>query len=218
MASDVSRLEAELTEAFSAHQAALRRWLTQAFRRLKDEADDILQDALAETLRRVRTEAFRPQAGWAGYLRMVARHRAIDRLRSWERRLFRHLGAGGSCGDFGTSGGRVGDPLPFAEPAPGPPTQLAEAERRSRQGLLLSEVLEEFSRWCESRPDRLRIKEAYERSLRGQQPAEIAAGLGVSSSEVYTLLNRARQWVFQRIRQADVDRSVFLTLYRRKGE
>lgn len=218
MDSETAREEAELIAAFSAQQTALRRWLTQAFRRLGDEADDILQEAVTETVRRLRTEGFRPQVGWIGYLRTVARHRAIDRLRSWEFRLFQRLGTGGAADEADPSAGSAGDRAEPAEQRPGPPTQLLEAERRSRQGLLLSEVLEEFSRWCESRPNRLAIKEAYERSLRGQPPAAIAAGLGLAPGEVYTLLNRAREWVFQRVRQADVDRSVFLTLHRRKGE
>jgi RNA polymerase sigma factor (sigma-70 family) len=214
MAADAVRLEVELIEAFSAHRPALRGWLVRAFDRLRDEADDILQDALAETLRRVRDEAFSPQAGWIGYLRVVARHRAIDRLRSWERRLFQHLGTD----DRGSTAGPSRESSDVVDPRPGPSEQLDEAERRGRQGLLLSEVLEEFCRWCEACPERLSIKEAYERSLRGEQPAAIAAGLGISPGEVYTQLNRARQWVLERIRQADVDRSVFLTVHRRKGE
>jgi len=218
MTADPARLQAELAEAFTAHRAALCRWLQQAFPRLRDEAEDILQNALAETLRRVRAEGFYPEVGWVGYLRVVARHRAIDRLRSWERRLFWQL-AGSSRSDLSSrsSGSSSGD-ASLADGTAGPATQLAEKERRSRQGLLLSHVLQQFCHWCERRPDRLAIKEAYERSLRGQKPAEIAAAMGLSADEVYGLLNRARQWVLQRIRQADVDRSVFLTLHRRKPE
>uniref|UniRef100_A0A7C4QWZ1 Sigma-70 family RNA polymerase sigma factor n=1 Tax=Schlesneria paludicola TaxID=360056 RepID=A0A7C4QWZ1_9PLAN len=214
MSGDAARREAELVAAFSAHQSALRHWLVQAFGRLRDEVDDILQDALAEVLHRVRTEAFSPQMGWVGYLRVVARHRAIDRLRDWERRLFRGLGSG----EAWRTDDLTRDSPHVTDPRPGPAEQAVEAERRGRQGLLLSEVLEEFCRWCESRPQRLPMKEAYERSLRGEQPAQIAAGMGLPAHEVYTLLNQARTWVVQRIRQADVDRSVFLTLHRRKGE
>lgn len=218
MAGDIPQLEAELIGAFSTHQSALRRWLSQAFPRLGDETEDILQDSLTETLHRVRTTAFRPQGGWIAYLRWVARQRALDRLRSWERRLFRRLGGGGSAEEGGRTADTSETGVVLVDSSPSPPERWDEAERRSRQGLLLSEVLEEFSRWCERRPDRWPIKEAYERSLRGQQPAEIAAGLGLPASEVYSLLNRARTWVLERIRQADVDRSVFLTLHRRKPE
>lgn len=218
MTGDPVRLEAELAEAFTTHRAALRRWLQQAFGRLRDRADDILQDAFAETLCRVRSQAFCPPIGWVGYLRLVARNRAIDQLRSWERCLFRQLVAGSlSEASSRSSQPSASDPGP-SDKTPGPNTQLAEKERRGRQGLLLSQVLEQFCRWCESRPDRLAVKEAYERSLRGQQPGEIAAAMQVTAEEVYGLLNRARQWVFQRIRQADVDRSVFLTLHRRKPQ
>lgn len=218
MASDAARLERELTEALLAHREALLGWLGQAFRRLGEEAEDVLQDAVKETLGRVRTEGFCPKNGWAAYLRWVARRRAIDRLRTWERRVFQQLEWGGPSGEGSSSSGRSPRSPDPADLAPGPATQLKQVERRGRQGLLLSDVLQEFTRWCESRPGRLRIKEAYERSLRGQQPAQISAGLGISSSEVHTLLHRARQWVFERIRQADVDRSIFVTLHGRKPE
>jgi len=218
MTGEARRLEAELAEVLRTHRNHLRRFLQHGFRRLADEADDILQDVFAETVRRVRAERFCPRIGWVGWLRMVARHRAIDRLRQLERRVLERLASGGRPEIAGrTSGARPGDDHP-ADQAPGPKTQLAEAERRRRQGILLSNVLEQFCRWCEGSGRRLPMKEAYERSLRGQQPAEIATAMGISANEVYNLLNRARHWVFERIRQADVDRSVFLTLHRRKPQ
>ncbi|MCS6850568.1 MAG: hypothetical protein NZ700_05295 [Gemmataceae bacterium] len=82
MPPEISRAEAELVEALSVHRPALHRWLTRAFPRLGDEADHLLQDAVAETLRRVRREGFRPPVDWVSHLRQVAKHRAIDRLRS----------------------------------------------------------------------------------------------------------------------------------------
>ncbi len=218
MARDLARLEAELTEAFTAHRAHLLRWLQRAFRRIGDQADDILQEAFLETLCRVRQEGFRPQIAWTAWLRMVARHRAIDRLRAWERHLFQRLVASGGAnapGRLSPSTSQRSDP---AAPGPGPPTQLAEAERRARQGLLLSQVLEDFCRWCEERPQRAPIKEAYERSLRGQAPGQIAAAMGIPADQAYTLLNRARRWVAERVRRADVERSVFLTLFGRQPE
>lgn len=210
--------EAELMAAFSAHQPQLRAWLIRLFPRLGDEVDDLLQEVVTETLRRLRREGFCPERGWGVYWRWLARRRACDRLRTWERQMFQRLGSGVWADDADSSSKGEGDALESIDPRPGPDKPLLEAERRGRQGLMLSEVLEEFCRWCESRPERSRIKEAYERSLRGQQPAEIAAGLGISADEVYLLLNRARTWVLERVRQSDVDRSVFLTLHRRKKE
>ncbi|GIW93025.1 MAG: hypothetical protein KatS3mg110_1066 [Pirellulaceae bacterium] len=212
MDGDRTRLEAELTEAFVSGSAELRRWLQQAFERLYDQADDILHDAFTETLRRIRSEGFCSSAGWITYLRVVARNRAIDRLRSCERRIFRQLASHSTSGDSsGSSAANLG--VMAIDSEPGPSTRVAEDERRSRQGILLSQVLEEFCRWCESKSSRLLMKEAYERSLRGQKPFEIAAAMGIAPSDVYSLLHRARNWIFDRIRQADVERSVFLTLY-----
>jgi len=102
-----------------------------------------------------------------------------------------------------------------ADKRPSPSAELAEHQRRTRQGLMLSDVLAAFCRWCEGRPEGLKMKEAYERSLRGERPADIAAAMGMSRAGVDTSLSRARQWVLQRVRQADVDQSVFLTLHRR---
>jgi len=80
----------------------------------------------------------------------------------------------------------------------------------------LSQVLTEFCRRCEARPEMLKQKEIYERSLRGQKPAAIAAALGIERGTVDVHLKRARDWIRERVRQADVDRSLFLTLHRRK--
>jgi len=212
------RIEAELTDVLASSRAALCRYVHYAFPRLAGQAEDIVQEAVLETLRRVRREAFRPKTGWPAWLRVVVRSRAIDRLRSWERRVFRQM-ASGVARDGADPGGRPSsDDGGPTDARPGPRTGLVEAERRGRQGLLLSQVLEEFCRWCEARPERAALKETYERSLRGQQPAEIAVAMGLPAARVYDYLNRARQWVFDRIRQADVDRSIFLTLHRRKRE
>ncbi|MGQ9574613.1 MAG: sigma-70 family RNA polymerase sigma factor [Thermoguttaceae bacterium] len=218
MAGRPAGLETELAAAFEAHRAALRRYLQQAFFRLRDQADDFLQEAVKQTLDRIRAEAFCPQVGWIAWLRRGARNRAVDFLRSWERRLFRQLPWASPPEASGLSSGTgCGERGPL-EAGAGPESRLAEAERRGRQGLLLSQVLEEFVRWCEARPERLAIKEAYERSIRGQKPAEIAAAMEISADRVSQLLNRGRERVFKRVGRADVDHSVFVTLHRRKPD
>lgn len=210
--------DTELVAALAAVHVRLRDWLRHVFPRLRDEAEDILQDAITETLHRVRTEGFRPQAGWYAYLRWLAKQRALDRLRCCERRVFHRLSLGSPAEDSDCATAREDWRHGPVDPRPVPSQSLEEAERRGRQGLLLSNVLQQFCHWCESRPERGRIKEAYERSLRGQPPAQIATAMGLAPAEVYTLLNQARNWVVERIRQTDVDRSVFLTLHRRKAE
>ncbi|MCR4415325.1 MAG: sigma-70 family RNA polymerase sigma factor [Thermoguttaceae bacterium] len=204
---------------FDRHHAELASYAKRKFPRLADEAEDLVQQAVAETLQRLRHGAFRPEAGWQPWLRSLITHRAIDRLRQWERRALARLAGQGTSRDAGDARGAAAGSLEVADcEGLGPPTQLAEAERRARQGLLLSQVLAEFCRWSERRPDRLALKEAYERSLRGQSAAQIAMAMGLDRQRIDQLLHRARTWVLDRVREADVDRSVFLTLHRRKPE
>jgi len=179
-------------------------YLRRKFPRLADQAEDILHTVVAEALAQSRTRPWTAEE-LARWLRVAASHRALDGLRSIERSVLLQLS------------GLESDQAPWepADKRASPSAELAEHQRRARQGLMLSDVLVAFCRWCESRPEGLKMKEAYERSLRGQRPADIAAATGMSRASVDTSLSRARQWVLQRVRQADVDQSVFLTLHRR---
>lgn len=206
--------EEELAADYQSGHTGLVRWLVRSFPRLADQAEDILQATFLELLQRIREQDFHPVVGWLGTIRQLARLRALDRLRAWEFRVFKQIAAGyareeGSAESAG--------PAEVADSASTPVSRLASAERRARQGLLLSEVLEEFCRWCEAVPNRIAVRHVYERSLRGQLPTEIARDLGFPANRVHGLLHQARQWVYERIRRRDVDRSVFLTLYRGKG-
>jgi DNA-directed RNA polymerase specialized sigma24 family protein len=78
--------------------------------------------------------------------------------------------------------------------------------------VLLSQVLKEYCRHCEERPERLKQKEVYERALRGQRPAEIAQAMDITRNSVDQHLHRARKWIMERVRQADVHHSVFSSL------
>jgi len=199
----------------------LRRYLVRAFPRLQHEAEDILQEAFVQAMERCRSGESAPVRDWPAWFRTVVRHRAIDRLREWERRAFRQLsGQSSSSSSTRWDGSSSEDSTSEdpSDPTPGPATQTGEKERRRRQGIFLSEVLAEFCRYCEAKPTRLPMKEAYERVLRGQNPEQIASAMKLDPSQVHQLVYRARQWIFARIRQADVDRSVFVTLFAHKGE
>ncbi len=185
--------------------------LHRKFPRLDDSTcADLAQVAAKETLHKIRDENFQPKKDWWTWLLWLASHRALDYLRQFEIVAFESLAAG--RGESNTS---VWQP-----PDPGsPPSQvLAEAERRGRQGLTLSEILAEFCRWRESLPDGYKMKEIYERSLRGQKTADIAVATGELPGTVDVTITRARKWILARTRQADVHRSIFLTLHRRKPE
>ncbi len=200
-----------LAAAFRVYQPRLKAFIGRAFPALSDEADDILQDVWEEAL----LAAAAGQDLGSGWFFQRVRWRALERKRPAERWAFAQLSGGTSSGTVPESSSSDSSP---ASPAPGPSTELAEAERRHRQGLLLSDVLQEFTRWCEEKPRRLVIKEVYERSIRGQQPAQIAAATGLSPQEVYDYASQARKWVLERLRRSDVDCSVFLTLQRIKPQ
>ncbi len=210
----------EAVTAWSDLQESLRRYVLRVFPCLQNEAEDILQEAFLEAVERGRCQQRAPVEDWGKWFRTVVRHRAIDRLRQWERRAFRQLSGQSTSRSADTWDGTSSTESSSQDPAdstPGPATQAAESERRSRQGLLLSEVLVAFCRFCEAKPTRLAMKEAYERVLRGQKPEQIAAAMHLPPDQVHQLLYRARQWILTRIQQTDVDRSVFVTLFAHKG-
>lgn len=199
----------------------LREYLVRAFPRLASETDDILQEVFLEAFQRSQADGLSPVEDWWAWCRTAVRHRAIDRLRQWERRAFRQLSGqktSSQSDSFDSSRPSESSSREPVDSSPGPATQAAEKQRRTRQGLLLSEVLVDFCRFCEAKPARLKMKEAYERALHGQRPEQIAAAMELPPAEVHQLLYRARQWILERIRQADVDRSVFVTLFAAKGE
>ena len=198
---------AELLKVFMNCRPELERFVRTAFPRLADEAGDLLQEVWLELQSKVESPGFQAPRNCESWLRMLVRSRAIDRLRSMERQAFRSL-----TGKQDVDSDNPGSPEP-EDTGPSPATRIIEQERRRRQGLLLSDVLVEFCRWCEKKPQRLAIKEAYERSLHGQTPAQIAEAMGVSPESVYQWLHQAREWVRQRVAERDVERSVFLTLY-----
>lgn len=203
--------EDEFTAVYRDQFEELCKVLHRKFERLDDAAcADLVQLATMETLGKIRRENFQPEKDWRSWLLWLSANRARDYLRQVVE--VASLDALAANDDGSCLGWQLAD-------AGSPPSQvLAEAERRGRQGLTLSQILAEFSRWCESRSDGHKMKEFYERSLRGQKAADIAASKNVPRGTVKVTLNRARDWVLDRIRQADVHRSVFATLHRRKPE
>jgi|GEM_PF-822205 RNA polymerase sigma factor (sigma-70 family) len=198
----------------------LRRYLVRAFPRLQDEAEDILQEAFLHAMERLRAGESNAVGDWPSWFRTVVRNRAIDRLRKWERRAFRQLSQqkNSRSSSRSSSSRETCSSTDPSDPTPSPATQTIEKERRTRQGLLLSDVLAAFCRYCEANPTRLPMKEAYERVLRGQSPKQIAQAMALKPEEVHQLIYRARHWMLDRIRQTDVDRSVFMTLFGHKKQ
>ena len=147
---------------------------------------------------------FAPDHKWETWLGVVARHAALRWLRRQERRWLQMIAD------------KSADPALAAE-MPSPSAIVAEIERRDRQTLLLSDILREYVARCEQKQMQTQ-KEIYERRLRGQEPTQIASEMGVSEDNVYQHLKRARDWIMERIQQADVARSVFQTFLRPRRE
>ena len=89
----------------------------------------------------------------------------------------------------------------------------AEIRRRGRQQLLLSDILQEYVQRCEQQNMQVQ-REIYERRLRGQDAKLIESAMGVPRASIDKHLQRARDWVNERMQQADVERSVFQTFLR----
>ena len=213
--------ETEFQTTWADCQRALREYLVRAFPRLASEVEDLLQEVFLEAIQRCRAEGMPAVVDWRGWCRTAVRHRAIDRLRMWERWAFRQLSGqktSSQSDSFDSSRPSDSSSSEPVDTSPGPATRVGEKQRRTRQGILLSEVLAAFCRFCEAKPVRLKMKEAYERALRGQTPEQIAAAMHLPPTEVHQLLYRARQWILERIRQADVEQSVFITLFARKDQ
>jgi DNA-directed RNA polymerase specialized sigma24 family protein len=207
----------------------LRAYVARRFPRLADRADDLIQIALTELLEKEKDEPVEPwtpsseviQEGygdrsapeadrpWLPSLMKRIEGRALDALRRVEHVALSALaqdeeGAGDALSP--RSDAAAVDPAVYAE----------EAERREEQVALLSDILREFVAWCEapSRKGGTRMKELYERRVRGQEPGQIAAAMGMSRNAVDQTLKRAREWILDRIRQKDAHQSIFRTLLR----
>ena len=190
---------------FTQHFAYLRIFLKGRYRRLSDaDREDLVQEVcMGVTTLLARNPGFVPEHGWKTYLTRAAINATIVRLRELERNWFQSLADG--------SGEPAGPAIACA--MPGSSAIADESDRRGRQTLLLSDILREYVARCEEKNMQTQ-KEIYERRLRGQEPAQIATQMDVSEDNVYQHLKRARDWVMDRIQQADVHRTVFQTFLR----
>lgn len=195
---DESTSERELTSAYTQHRDELCGVLRRRFPQLDPE--DLLQDVWVKILPKAQ-EGWRPDESWRAYLREAVLHRGIDVLRRHEIKSLDAL-AGNQPADSG----------------PSPSDAMQEGERRHRQGLTLSDIMKDYVRRCESRPVMLKQKEIYERLLRGQKQEDIVKAMGVKRGALDQAIRRARDWFQARICQADVHRSVFLTLHGQKPQ
>lgn len=183
----------------------------RAVRNLRLEVQSRLVAIAAET---------RPNQSWHDWLWWLLRQRLKDRQRELDERLrerefswLESLAASSECGVTPDDG-----ELPRRKPAATPAIQAEQAQYRGRQLKLLSDVFREFCREHETTPAGRKRKEIFERGLRGQKRSEIVARMGVPRGTVDRYMGEAYDWIYDRALQADVNRSVFLTLQRRRRE
>ena len=191
---------------FTNHIPDLRQFLSAKFGRLSEaDREDIVQEVCLGVWKRLSvTPDFVPDSPWTTYLARAAINAALSSLKREER------------GWFQTLADESADPA-LASAMPSPSAIADESDRRSRQTLLLSDILREYVTRCEEKQMQTQ-KEIYERRLHGQEPTQVAAEMGVSEDNVYQHLKRARDWIMDRIQQADVARSVFQTFLRPRRE
>ena len=191
---------------FTDHIPYLRQFLAAKFGRLSEaDREDIVQEVCLAVWKRLSvTPDFVPDSPWTTYLARAAINAALNSLKHVER------------GWFQTLADESVDPA-LASVMPNPPAIADEIARRDRQSLLLSDILREYVARCEQKQMQTQ-KEIYERRLRGQEPTQISSEMGVSEDNVYQHLKRARDWIMDRIQQADVARSVFQTFLRPRRE
>lgn len=172
-------------------------FLRSRYPRLQSDHDDIIQDVRLGVLKRLSNEpGFEPTCRWSTYLIRAVINATNRVLRNYERTWFITL---------------ADEDDVAADSHPDPANILIEAERRERQTLLLSDILREYVTQCEEGSRHVQ-KEVYERRWRGQSPSQIAKEMRLKEDNVNQNVNRARNWVRERIQQADVAQSVFLTL------
>jgi DNA-directed RNA polymerase specialized sigma24 family protein len=205
--------KAALEEFLEQKQGMLVRFIEKKYPRLRDQAEDVVQQVLCEVLEhlhkesvigqqlRMRLEERHQRLGdwgqvWSRYLFQLLSWRAVDVLRKWERKLVLSLA------DAPTGWEPVASSL-------SPSTVLGEAQEHQRRIELLSDLLRGFCRWCESRRAGGQMKEVYERRLRGQEPSAIAQELRLPVNTVHQYLSRARAWLQEQVAQRDPRHSVF---------
>ena len=191
---------------FTDHIPFLRQFLAAKFGRLPEaDREDIVQAVCMGVWKLLSvTPDFVPDSPWTTYLARAAINAALGQLKRAERGWFQSLADESAVPEI-------------ASAMPSPSAIADESDRRGRQTLLLSDILREYVCRCEEKKMQTQ-KEIYERRLRGQEPAQIATQMGVSEDNVYQHLKRARDWVLDRIQQADVARSVFQTFLRPRRE
>lgn len=170
------------------------------------ECEDLVQLAFVAALLECGKPDFELRQSWLAWLRAVARFRALDYLREREAcsldAMLRHTASDGDS-----------QAAPFDPKQPGltPSQVLQQAERGQRRRVLVSDLLADYVRHVE-RYDMSLQREVFERSLRGQSPADAAADMRLPRQQVYDHRSRAFDWIRRQVAERDAQGSVLATL------
>jgi DNA-directed RNA polymerase specialized sigma24 family protein len=177
----------------------------------RDQAwrEDVVQSVILEVLLKIDAGVpFVDTTLWQ-FLCWTLRNRVIDRQRRKELKLLQDFA--GAQDDASVD---LAARIPATEPTPA--AAALGSERLERKKKLLSDILEEYCRHCESQPRMTPGKEIFERMLRGESAEETAAAMGMKRNTIDKARRDARLRLRELMTRRDVHQSVFQTFYRRE--
>ena len=199
----------ELEATFRAQRSSLVGWLRRQFDVLSEpECEDVVQFAFLQAIKAIEGGDFHLTHTWMAWLRQVARNAAISYLRGMEEQSLDALAAG-----HGSEDRSERRSIPLSDHGALTPSQyLAKAERGERRRLLVSDLLrsyvahvEQYGMWVQA--------EVFERSLRGQKPAQMALEMELPPARVYEHRARAFEWLRGKIHQQDSRGSILASAF-----
>lgn len=226
----MNNLRDELETTYRAERARLVRQLGWLFPSLNtDECEDLVQLAFMQALQELAKPEFvlrgpgakgidadRPDRDqsplsspvrWLPWLRTVSRYRAIDFLRHREEwsldALLRNVPARSD------SSSPAWQP---ADPALTPSSVLRQGEQAERRRVLVSDILAAYVQHVERYGMHVQ-REVFERSLRGQEPPDVAADMELSVQRVYEQRSKAFAWVRAEVQRRDTRGSILASVF-----
>lgn len=205
----MSDLRQSLETTYRQQSGSLIRSLGVQFTALTEaECEDLVQFAFMQALKMLAVPDFSLKNTWYAWLKRVAINAAFSFLRRVEAWSLEELAASGDDAD-----GSDQSSLPIADRRGLTPSQILAVEERSeRRRALVSDLLRDYVRYVEK--NRMWTQsEVFERSLRGQDAAGMAADMRIKAQRVYEHRARAFQWIREQVDQRDARGSVLASVF-----
>lgn len=172
------------------------------------ECEDLVQFAFLQATKMLSRPDFQVTHTWKAWLQRVAINAALSYLRRLEERSLDSLAAESADGDGSEPGSQ-----PISDRGALTPSQmLAVAERGERRRLLVSDLLRDYIRHVETYQMWTQA-EVFERSLRGQNVAQISAEMRLNPQRTYEYRARAFQWLRTQCEQRDARGSILASAF-----